>query len=204
MVFDLGGVLVDWSPHHLYRKLLPDDAAIDAFLQEIGLYEALLDLDTGRKPFADWTAELSGRHPARAELIEAYHQRWHETIDGVFPDAVRLVERLKAAGVPLYVLSNWGLETWREAHRHHDLPFLDLFDGIVISGEEGLVKPDAAIFALLSERYGLDPSRAVFIDDTAANVQAAAALGFHTVHHHSRAGIAGLRSALTGLGLPST
>ena len=202
VVFDLGGVLIDWSPYHLYRKLLPDDAAIAAFLDEIGLYQELLVLDTGETTFTDWAETLKSRHPAHATLIDAYRTRWHETIAGVFADGVAVVERLKSAEVPLYVLSNWGIETWQEAHEHHHLPFLDLFDGIVISGEEGLVKPDAAIFSLLCERFGLSPERAVFIDDNAANVAVGARLGFHTIHHHGGTGAASLRKALADLGLP--
>lgn len=201
VVFDLGGVLIDWNPYHLYRKLLPDDDAIKAFLDDISLFEALLALDAGQ-PFAVWTRELMDRYPEHASLIEAYHLRWHETVAGVFPGAVALVRTLKSAGVPLYVLSNFGVEPWQDTLRRQPLGFLDLFDGVVISGHEGQVKPDAAIFILLCQRYGLNPRQCVFIDDNAANIEAAAALGFHAIHHHGSAGAAPLRDALADLGLP--
>lgn len=201
VVFDLGGVLIDWSPYHLYRKLLPDDDAIAAFLDEIALYDALLALDAGQ-PMAEWTRAYVSRHPEHAALIEAYHERWHETVAGLFDETVALVQTLKAADIPLYVLSNFGVEPWQDTLRRQPLDFLDLFDGVVISGHEGLAKPDAAIFQLLCARHGLTPERCVFIDDNAGNVEAAAALGFHTVHHHSSQGAAPLRGALADLGLP--
>lgn len=201
VVFDLGGVLIDWSPYHLYRKLLADDNAIAAFLDEIELFQALLTLDAGQ-PLAEWTHSLAARHPRHAALIEAYGTRWHETIAGLFPDAIAVARTLKAEGVPLYVLSNFGVEPWQDTLQRQPTDFLDLFNGVVISGYEGVVKPDAAIFELLCERYGLEPAECVFIDDNAANTKAAALLGFRTVLHHSSSGAGPLVRALAAFGLP--
>ncbi|HZD26828.1 MAG TPA: HAD family phosphatase [Alphaproteobacteria bacterium] len=194
VVFDLGGVLIDWSPYHLYRKLLPDDEAIAGFLAEIDLYGFLLGVDAD-KPFEASVRALARRHPERADLVNAFWDRWPETLRGEIAGSVALVEALKAAGHPLYVISNWSAETWHHGRRFN---FLEHFDGLVISGQEGIIKPDPRIFEIACTRFALTPGRSLFIDDNAANVQAAASLGFHT--HHFR-DPATLREALVDLGL---
>ncbi|MBC8241958.1 MAG: HAD family phosphatase, partial [Alphaproteobacteria bacterium] len=167
VVFDLGGVLIDWSPYHLYRKLFETDEEIARFLDEIDLYNWLRGVDAD-KPFQRGVAELSARLPQHAALIEAYWHRWAETLNGVLVDSLAVLTELQAQAIPLYVISNWSSETWH--HATEQFAFLDWFDGLVISGLEGVAKPDPEIFHLACERYKLTPERAVFIDDMAANV----------------------------------
>jgi 2-haloacid dehalogenase len=131
-------------------------------------------------PLAEVTAALAQRFPADRPLIEAFRDRWPETLGEILWDTVAILEELRTLPVTLLALSNWGRDTFAIAEPH--LPFLRHFDGLVISGREGVVKPDPAIFELLCERHGVDPPSAVFVDDSAANVATAASLGFHTVH----------------------
>ncbi len=179
VVFDLGGVLIDWSPYHLYRKLFDSDDEIARFLDEIDIYNWLRGVDADQ-PFQQGVAELSARLPQYAELIEAYWHRWAETLNGAFDDSLAVVSELKARGTPLYVISNWSSETWH--HATERFAFLDWFDGLVISGLEGVAKPDPEIFRLACDRYKLTPEHTVFVDDLAANVASARGLGFHTIH----------------------
>jgi len=195
VVFDLGGVLVDWNPHHLYRSLIPDEAERRRFLAEVCPQHWNELQDAGRS-VAEATAERVALFPEHAELITAYYGRWEEMLAGAFDETVAILEALHARDVPLYALTNWSAELFPVARRRFD--FLRLFRGIVVSGEEGLIKPDAAIFELLCRRHGLAPERCAFIDDNPANVAAARALGF-TVHGY--AGAAGLRAWLGELGL---
>jgi 2-haloacid dehalogenase len=179
VVFDLGGVLIDWSPYHLYRKLFDSDEEIARFLEEIDLYTWLHGIDAD-KPFQRGVEELSARLPQHSELIEAYWHRWAETINGTLDDSLAVLEELKAQGVPLYVISNWSSETWHHATDRFD--FLDWFDGLVISGLEGVAKPDPGIFQIACARHDITPETAVFIDDRAENVDSARNLGFHGIH----------------------
>lgn len=195
VVFDLGGVLIDWSPYHLYRKLLDSDEEIARFLDEIDLFNWLQGVDAD-KPFQRGVAELSARLPQHAELIEAYWHRWEETLNGSLDDSLAVAAELKAEGVPLYVISNWSSETWHHATRR--FAFLDWFEGLVISGLEGVAKPDPKIFHLACKRYKLRPERAVFIDDRADNVESARTLGFHGIHFTDATA---LRRQLTALEL---
>jgi 2-haloacid dehalogenase len=178
VVFDLGGVLVDWHPDHLYRVLIPDDDDRAAFYRDVLTSEWNRELDLGR-PFAEGVRELAERHPDHAMLIRAYHERWLEMMPGELADSLLVVEELAAADVPLYALTNWSAETWH--HAEERFAWLDLFDGIVVSGREGVGKPDEAAFRLLLDRYGLEAVRCVFVDDSAANVEAARRYGLHGV-----------------------
>ena len=176
VVFDLGGVLIDWSRDHLYRQLIPDDDARAAFYRDVVTSEWNRELDLGR-PFADGVRDLSERHPEHAVLIRAYHERWVEMMPGDLADSLLVVDELAAADVPLYALTNWSAETW--PHAVERFAWLDLFRGVVVSGRERVGKPDAAAFRLLLDRYGLEAGRCVFVDDSAANVEAACRLGMH-------------------------
>ncbi len=178
VVFDLGGVLIDWDPRHLYRKLLADEAAVEEFLATVCTPEWNAELDRGR-PFAEGVAELVERHPEHAAAITAYHERWPEMVAGDFPDTVEVLAELRAAGVPLYALTNWSAETFALTRGRFE--FLDWFDGLLVSGEERITKPDPAIFQLLLDRFGLDPTATVFVDDSEANVAAARRLGFDAI-----------------------
>ena len=152
-------------------------------------------LDRGR-PFAEGVAELVERFPDQAGLITAYHERWPEMVRGEIDGTVGVLEELQAAGVPTYVLSNASAETW--PHAVERFPFLGRFDGVLLSGEVGVAKPDREIFDELCRRFGLRPESTIFIDDRAVNVDAARALGFAA--HHFR-GADGLRAELVALGL---
>jgi 2-haloacid dehalogenase len=176
VVFDLGGVLIEWDPRYLYRTLFDDEAAMEAFLAEVTTPEWNAAQDAGR-PWAEAVRSLADRHPEHRDLIEAYHQRWPETLGGPIEGSIEILDELRRIpGVRLFALSNWSAETFPIAEERY--PFLAWFDGIVISGEVGAIKPDPRIFERLIERHDVDPSRAVFIDDSAANVAAAERLGF--------------------------
>lgn len=183
VVFDLGGVLIDWNPRHLYRKLFPgDEAGMEDFLATVCTQEWNSRQDAGRS-FADGVTELTARHPEHAVLIAAYDTRWEEMIGGAIDGTVDLLRALRGRGVALYALTNWSRDKFPVAHRRFD--FLGWFEGIVNSGEEGVIKPDPAIFRLLVDRHGITPEATLFIDDAAANVDAARALGFHAVRFES-------------------
>jgi 2-haloacid dehalogenase len=178
VVFDLGGVLIDWDPRYLYRTLFADEVAMEDFLTTVTTPEWNRAQDAGR-PWSEAVEELAARHPEKRDLIEAYWQRWPETLGGSIEPSVAVLRDLRATGVRLYALSNWSAETFPIARPRY--PFLDWFDGIVISGQERLIKPDARIFEVLLDRYDLLPEQTVFIDDHAPNVEAAAALGIRAI-----------------------
>ena len=196
VIFDFGGVLVDWDPRHLYRKLFGDDAAgMERFLAEICTTEWNLGIDAGR-PWSEAVAELVARHPAEAARIRAFHERWDEMLRGPIDGSVAILDELKRSDRPLYGLTNWSDEKFRKTRVRY--PFFAWFDGIVVSGEERLIKPDARLYHRLFERYAIDPARALFIDDNPHNVAAAVALGLHGIVFRSPAQ---LRGELTALGL---
>ena len=179
VIFDLGGVLLDWNPRYLYRKLIPDEAACEHFLSEVCHPEWNVCQDGGRS-FADAEAEAIARHPDKAELIRAWLRRFDEMIPATLPGTVEILERLDARRVPLYALTNFSGETFATTRRRFG--FFDRFRGIVVSGDEKMLKPEARIYRLLCERYGVEPNQAVFIDDSLKNVEGARALGIHGIH----------------------
>ncbi len=196
VVFDLGGVLIDWDPRHLYRKLFGgDEEAMEAFLTTVCTPEWNARQDAGR-PFAEAVAQLAEAFPSERERILAFHERWPETLGEGIEGTVAILGELHARAVPLYALSNWSAETFPVARER--FPFLGLFDGIVLSGQERVSKPDPRLYRILFERYGLDPGDAVFVDDTPQNIAVAADLGMHALLF---TGPAPLRSALEALGL---
>lgn len=183
IVFDFGGVLVDWNPRHLYRKLFNgDDQAVEKFLDEIGFAPWNLEMDRGR-PFAESVADLSRQFPQYAELIRAYDLRWEESVPGPIAPTVNILQTLKRAGYPLYGLSNWSREKFQLVR--HRYTFLDWFDAVVISGEVRMIKPDPRIFRLLLEKIGLPAEQCVFIDDSETNIAQARRLGFDVIHYQS-------------------
>ena len=183
IVFDFGGVLIDWNPHHLYLKLFDgDEAAVDAFLDEVDFYAWNHQQDIGR-PFAEGVASLSEEYPHRAELIAAYADRWEESISGPISGTVDILKTLKRREYPLYGLTNWSAETFYRIRHKHD--FLNWFNDIVVSGDVGLAKPDPAIFDILLQRAKATAESCLLIDDSAANIAAADELGFKTIHFHS-------------------
>ena len=196
VIFDFGGVLVDWNPRYLYRRLFPGDPdGMERFLAEVCTSEWNQCQDAGR-PWTEAVAELIGRHPAQADLIRAYRERWQETLSGPIDGSVAILGEVRAAGHRILGLTNWSHETFPLARTL--FPFFHWFEGIVVSGEEKLIKPDPRLYVRLLERYRVDPARAVFIDDSLKNVEAAAALGIHGIHFRSPSA---LRDELTALGV---
>ena len=169
IVFDFGGVLVDWNPHHLYDKYFGSSEKADWFLKNICLYSWNLQMDGG-KPFAEGVAELQAQYPEWTEAIGIYHTRWIEMMGGQFDDTVDVLRRLKAAGYRVFGLSNWSMETFPLVR--DEFPIFKELEGKVISGEELMVKPEPEIYHCLFERYSLVPSESVFVDDNADNVAA--------------------------------
>lgn len=176
VVFDLGNVLIEWNRDLLYRHVIPDPEKRATFFAQVATMEFNLELDRGC-PFDDGVAALSAKHPDWRLEIEAYRDRWVEMLGPPDLAAVALVDELRAAGVPVYGLTNWSAETFPLAEERFD--FLQRFDDIVVSGREGLVKPDRAIFDLMCRRHGLEPSRLLFTDDSPPNVEGAREAGWH-------------------------
>lgn len=196
VVFDLGGVLVDWNPRYLYRALFDgDDAAMERFLAEICTPAWNEEQDRGR-PFEEACALLVRDHPHHRALIEAWPSRYDETMAGPIPGTVEILAELRERGVPLYALSNWSAETFPRARAR--FPFLQWFRGIVISGALRVAKPDLEIYRHLLETYRLRAEDTVFIDDAPRNVEAAASLGMHALRFTDAAA---LRGSLVRLGL---
>ena len=181
VVFDLGGVLVDWDPRYLYRQLLPEDE-IEDFLAEVDFSAWNYRADAGGR-WADVIAEQSARFPHRAALLAAYPERFRETLGGEVPGTVQLLRDLHTAGVRLLALTNWSAETFPRARGL--FPFLDWFEGIVVSGDERIRKPDPEIWRRTIERFQLDPATTVYIDDMPRNAEVAASLGFRAVRFES-------------------
>lgn len=185
VVFDLGGVLLDWNPRHLYRKIFAgDEPAMERFLAEVCHSDWNLAQDAGRD-FDDAIAALMPRHREHLPHIAAWRDRFGEMIAGELHETVAVAADLRARGVPLYALTNWSHETFPPQRGR--FAFMDWFEGIVVSGEEKVIKPDPRLFRILLERYGLVAAETVFIDDNPRNAQAATALGMHGLHFRSAA-----------------
>jgi 2-haloacid dehalogenase len=178
VVFDLGGVLLDWNPRYLYRKLFDDERQMERFLSEICTMEWHAAHDRG-VPFTQSCAELAAAHPDHAELIRAWGERSEEMIGGAIEEVVEILAALRARGVPCYALTNMEAETY--PLRLARFGFLHWFDGTVVSSAEQVAKPDPEIFRRLLSRFDLTPERTVFIDDSDVNVAAARELGMQTV-----------------------
>jgi 2-haloacid dehalogenase len=174
VIFDVGRVLFDWNLRHLFAKLIDDAGELEWFLGHVITPEWHFQHDAGR-PIAEMVAERRAEFPDHAALIDAYAARFNETIPGPVPGSLELVERLDAAGVPLFAITNFGHDFW-EGFRPTQ-PIFDRFRDIIVSGTEKLVKPDPAIYRLAIERFGIDPAGALFVDDVAANVAGAESVG---------------------------
>ena len=197
VVFDLGGVLIDWNPRHLYRDLFRgDDAAMERFLTEI-CSPAWNEQQDGGRTIAEAEAELLARHPDQAEMIRAFYAGFDRMMRDQIHGTVAVLEDLHAAGVPLYGLTNWSAETFHHGPRR--FAFFQRFRGCVVSGEIKLKKPDRAIFEHLLSRYALNAADCVFIDDSERNVVGARAAGLHALRFSTPEA---LRTDLRGLGLP--
>jgi 2-haloacid dehalogenase len=195
VVFDIGRVLFEWDLRHLYAKLIADPAELDWFLTHVVTETWHYQADGGR-PLAEMVPERIATFPDHAHLIEAYLTRFNESIPGPVAGAHAIVRRLAAAGVPLYALTNFGAEFF--AGFRPTQPIFDLFADIVVSGVERCAKPDGRIYEIAEARIGLPPGRLFFIDDSPANVEAAAARGWQA-HHFTDA--AALEHELAACGL---
>jgi 2-haloacid dehalogenase len=183
VIFDFGGVLMDWNPHYLFDRIPGyDRAAVDRFLKDVDFFTWNVEQDRGR-PFAEAIADLIARFPHYRDLIRAYDERYIETVKGAFEPVVRIVLALKDAGYPLYGLSNWPAEKFALVRPHY--PFFEVFDDIVLSGQVGLVKPDPAIFEILLQRAGRSAAECLLIDDADANIRRAREMGFQTIQFQS-------------------
>ncbi|MES2966033.1 MAG: HAD family phosphatase [Bdellovibrionota bacterium] len=183
VVFDLGGVLVDWNPRYLFRKIFSDAEEMEKFLSTVATQEWNEKQDAGR-PWVDGVRELVQKHPHYEKQIRAYHERWPEMMAGLIPGTADVIRDIEAQGKHgLFALSNWSSETFEHAKKR--FPELKLFRSIVLSGDEKMIKPDPKFFRLLETRHGVVPSSAIFVDDVEKNIVAARSLGYHTHHFKS-------------------
>ncbi len=189
IIFDFGGVLLDWNPRYLYRKLfLNDEQGMERFLAEISFDEWNHLQDAGR-PFSVAVAELCARHPQFCDLIQAYDERFPESIKGAIDGTVDILHHLWTQGFSLFGLSNWPAEKFYLVRPRYE--FLSWFQGIVISGEVGTAKPDPHIFQVLLTQVGRPAEECLLIDDAPANIAAAQTLGFQTIQFHTPHQLAG-------------
>lgn len=183
IIFDLGGVLIDWNPRYLYRKIFPTEEEITWFLNHVCTSEWNEQQDAGR-PFEEALYELIGKFPKQETAIRAWHERWQETVGGPITDTVEILRHLRDRRQHrLYALTNWSAETFPWARQNFD--FLGWFEGIVVSGEEKTLKPRPEFYAILFDRYRVNPGSALFIDDNLKNVEGARAVGMESIHFRS-------------------
>jgi 2-haloacid dehalogenase len=178
IIFDFGGVLIDWNPRYMYRDEFEESSEMELFLNEVCTDDWNLQQDKGRS-LAEGTRILQDKFPQHAVKIQLYYDQWEKMVKGDIPQNVALLQKLKEK-YKLYGLTNWSAETFPIVFRRY--PFFTLFDGIVVSGEEKLIKPDKKIFERMLARYHLEAKNAVFIDDNINNIQAAKEIGFATIH----------------------
>ncbi len=196
VVFDVGQVLIEWDPRHLYRELFDGyEDLMEDFLDRVCTPAWNLEQDRGR-PWSEAIAQLSAEHPDCAELIRAYDDMWERMVPDAIPGTPEILAELKARGVPVYAITNFSADKFELTRKRFD--FLNGFDGIVVSGQERMVKPDQAIYRLLMDRYGLEPNQCYFIDDNPNNVEAARSVGMSA---HLFLGAEALRRDLAALGL---
>ncbi len=195
VVFDFGGVLMDWDPRYLYRTYFKDEEQMEYFLSHICTDAWNAEQDRGRT-FDEGISLLLRQYPQYAEPIRMYKDRWESMLKGEFPRSVELLKRLKEQGYGIYGLTNWSAETIPIAFAKYD--FFKLFDGIVVSGEEKLIKPDLKIYRILLDRYKLTAENTLFIDDSPANIEAARQLGFQTILFDNIENVTSKVVALTG------
>lgn len=178
IIFDIGAVLVDWNPRYYYRTVIKDEAVIEQFLTEVIPFEFNHTLDLGR-PWGDARAELMSKFPQYETMIDAYWDNWLDMFSGPIHESVDILMDVKRRGYPVYALSNWNDVKFQIALK--EFPFLNLFDGRIVSGEVKLAKPDLPIYQLLLDTYKLNPRESLFIDDRLDNVMAARQLGIEAV-----------------------
>ena len=178
-LFDLGGVFFDWDPNHFYKNVFENIEEREFFLTEVCNDQWNFQQDAGRS-IAEAELELIPKFPHYEKEIKMYYKNHRKMIRGVFEESVDILKKLKDKNYDCYVLSNWSAETFEGMT--DDYPFLKLFDGLLISGEDKLMKPDSAIYELAKNRFNLNPEETVFIDDKLENIQAAQEMNFKTIH----------------------
>jgi 2-haloacid dehalogenase len=180
IIWDLGGVLVDWDPRYLYKKVFRTEAAVEYFLSAICTSDWNEEQDAGRS-FEEATTVLSSQFPEYKTEISMFYDRWAEMLAGPIHENVELLRKMKESGkLRLYALTNWSAQSFPVALERFE--FLQWFDGILVSGQEKLKKPDPAIYYLTLERFNIDRSSALFIDDNLRNVKAARSLNISSIH----------------------
>lgn len=183
IIFDFGGVLIDWNPKHLYKSIFETEEEMDYFLENIATYEWNAQHDAGL-PVAVGTAELIAEHPEYREAIEAYYGQFEKMLGGVIEGTLEIIKELKSKGYKLYGLTNWSSETLPIAMKLYPYAF-EHFEGIVVSGIEKVLKPFPEIYNILLSRYDLKPNESVFIDDNAANLNYPSSIGLATIRFSS-------------------
>jgi 2-haloacid dehalogenase len=182
LIFDLGGVVLDWNPRHLFRALIPDEAEREWFLTEVCSLRWNAQMDAG-KPSAQAVAELSAEYPEHAALIRAYWDRWPEMLGGLVPGSADLLNDLAANGRDLFAITNFNGEVWPLTQSMY--PELSCFKDVIVSSVAKVIKPDPEIFALALRQFGVAAADCLFIDDVAANVDGARAAGLAAVQFTS-------------------
>ncbi len=183
IIFDLGGVLIDWNPRYVYQKIFKSEEEMEWFLQNVTTTEWNENQDAGY-PLHKATEELVAKHPEWSEEIRAYYGRWIEMLGDALHETVEIFHELKQTGkYKLYALTNWSEELFPHARERFE--FLKWFDGIVVSGEEKMRKPSEEFYKLLLDRYHLDPANTIFIDNNLKNIKGAEAVGISGIHFHN-------------------
>lgn len=178
IIFDFGGVLIDWNPEYLYKKVFKTEEEMEYFLNNVCTYKWNVLQDAGR-PLSEATAEKQQEFPEYKDEIAMYYGRWDEMLGGEIEENTRLVKPLSEK-YNTYGLTNWSAETIPVAIERYE--FFKYLKGIVVSGDEKLIKPDKKLYQVLINRYGINPAESLFIDDNVANVQAALEMGFRVIH----------------------
>lgn len=180
IIFDLGGVLMDWDPRYLYSKIFNDTDEMEWFLSNVCTPEWNEQQDAGRT-FKEATSLLIEQYPKYEKEILAFDERWEETIKGSFADTVKVLEDINTLGkYTLFALTNWSGEKFPIVRKQYD--FYNRFVDILVSGDEKMIKPNPEIFHLAIERFSIKSEETLFIDDNQANIEAAKKLNFQTIH----------------------
>ena len=195
VLWDVGNVIVRWDPRTLYAKIFPDPHERDRFLAEVCTMAWHGEHDRGRT-MDEGVALLTAQHPQHAESIAAWRDRWWEMFSGAIEETEAVIEALHERGVPQFGLTNMSVETWPGTRAMS--PAFERLGDVVVSAEVGLIKPEPMIFGVVLERAGLAAEELLFVDDSAANIAAARALGF-AVHQFTDP--AALRPAMEAHGL---
>ena len=179
IVFDFGGVLVDWNPRYLYRNIFEEEQEMEWFLNNVCTPEWNLLQDEGFT-FSEIIPPLEKQYPAYSDKIKIYQTRWPEMVRGEISESIKILREIQAKNFPVYGLTNWGAETFPIVFEQFE--FLRRLEGIVVSGVEKLIKPDPRLYEILIKRFALKPGSCIFIDDNIKNIQSAKEIGFETIH----------------------